>query len=120
MSKKVETETLLNIIIDSISDTKGEEIVILDLRDIENALCEYFVICTGNSNVHVSSIAAAIERKVKTEAHERPFSVEGIENAQWVLLDYSNILVHVFQREYRSYYDIESLWGDAKETKIIL
>src|SRR5690625_5568816 len=92
MSKKVETETLLNIIIESISDNKGEENVISDLRDIENALCEYFVICTGNNNVQVSSIAAAIERKVKTEAHERPFRVEGIENAQWHMLDYSNIL----------------------------
>lgn len=120
MSKKVETETLLNIIIDSISNTKGEDIQILDLRDIENALCEYFVICTGNSNVHVSSIAGAIERKVKTEAHERPFNVEGIENAQWVLLDYSNILIHVFQKDYREYYDIESLWGDAKKVKINL
>lgn len=120
MSKKADSQTLLNSIVDSISDTKGEDIVILDLREIENALCDYFVICTGNTNTHVSALAGTVERKVKTEVKERPWHVEGADNAQWILMDYTNIIVHIFQKEYREFYDIENLWGDAKRITINL
>ncbi|HLV24241.1 MAG TPA: ribosome silencing factor [Moheibacter sp.] len=120
MSNKVDSKTLIDTIVDSILDLKGEEIVLLDLREIENAFCEYFIVCTGNSNTHVSSIAGAIERKVRKETKEKPWHVEGTENAQWILLDYTNIIVHVFQKQYREYYDIESLWGDAKEISITI
>jgi len=118
MNRKVDTKTLIDTIVDAISDLKGEELTILDLREIENAFCEYFIICNGNSNTHVASIAAAIERKVRTETKERPWHVEGTENAQWVLMDYTNVIVHVFQKQYREYYDIEELWGDAKQISI--
>lgn len=111
---------LLNQIIDSIEDVKGEDITILDLREIDNAVCEYFVVCSGNSNTHVSSIASVIEKKVRTNLKERPLQVEGKENAQWVLLDYASIVVHVFQKHIREYYDIESMWGDAKRINIEL
>ncbi|MFA5620698.1 MAG: ribosome silencing factor [Weeksellaceae bacterium] len=118
MAKKKESKALADIIIDSISDIKGEDVVLLDLRELENTFCEYFVICSGNSNTHVASIAAIIEKKVKENANEKPWHVEGVENAQWILMDYSNVIVHVFQREYRAFYDLDSLWGDAKEISI--
>ncbi|MFV0156128.1 ribosome silencing factor [Empedobacter falsenii] len=112
------SKDLLDSIVDGITNVKGEEITILDLREIENAICQYFVICTGNSNTQVSAITGSIERTVKSEMSERPFHVEGRQNNQWVLMDYTNVIVHVFQKEYREYYDIESLWGDAVETRI--
>lgn len=118
MNKKVDSKTLIDSIINSISDLKGEDIVILDLREIENAFCEYFIICNGNSNTHVSSIAGAVEKKVRNETKERPWHVEGTDNSHWVLMDYTNIIVHIFQKQYREYYDIESLWGDAKQIQV--
>src|SRR5690554_6084536 len=118
MSKKTDSQSLINCIIDSLSDGKGEDIVVLDLKEIENSFCEYFIICNGNSNTHVSALAGAVERKVKTNLKERPWHVEGTENSQWILMDYSTIIVHIFQKQYREYYDLESLWGDAKSTSI--
>ena len=112
------TKDLLDSIVDGITNVKGEEITILDLREIENAFTQYFVICNGKSNTQVSAIAASIERTVKTEMHERPYSVEGTQNKHWILMDYTNVIVHIFQDEYREYYDIEGLWGDAVETRI--
>lgn len=112
------TKDLLDSIVDGISNVKGEDITILDLREIENSFTQYFVLCNGKSNTQVSAIAASIERTVKTEMHERPYSVEGTQNKHWILMDYSNVIVHIFQQEYREYYDIESLWGDAVETRI--
>lgn len=120
MNKKVDSKTLIDTIVDSILDLKGEDVVVLDLREIENAFCEYFIICNGNSNTHVSSIAASVEKKVRNATKERPWHVEGTDNAQWILMDYTNVIVHVFQKEFREYYDIESLWGDAKEISITI
>lgn len=112
------TKDLLDSIVDGITNVKGEDITILDLREIENAFCQYFVLCNGKSNTQVSAIAASVERTVKTEMHERPYSVEGTQNKHWILMDYTNVIVHIFQEEYREFYDIEDLWGDAKETRI--
>lgn len=120
MNNNVDTKTVIDTIIDAIGDVKGEDVKILDLREIENAFCEYFIICTGNSNTQVASLAGAIERKVRNEVKVRPWHVEGTDNAQWVLMDYTNIIVHIFQREYREYYDIEGLWGDAKELTVTI
>ncbi|MRJ10495.1 ribosome silencing factor [Ornithobacterium rhinotracheale] len=112
------SKKLLDSVVLGIEDLKGEDITVLDLREIENAVCDYFVVCTGNSNTQVSSIANSIERTVRKENKERPISVEGKENAMWVLLDYASVVVHVFQRNIREYYDIESMWGDAKTINV--
>lgn len=77
-------------------------------------MADYFVICSGNSNTQVSSIAGNVEKKVRNELQDRPWHVEGSENAMWVLVDYISVVVHVFQKHIREYYDIEELWGDAK------
>ena len=114
MSKNTEKEALIAKIVDAIQDTKGEDIKILDLTKIENSVADHFVICSGNSNTQVSYIDGNVEKKVRNELQDRPWHVEGSENAMWVLVDYISVVVHVFQKHIREYYDIEELWGDAK------
>lgn len=118
IKNKVNTDELLALILKGIEDVKGTDISILDLRGIENTVCDYFVICNGGSNTQVNAISGSIQRAVSKEIHEKPWHVEGEENAQWVLMDYVSIVVHIFQKQIREYYDIESLWGDAKITHI--
>jgi ribosome-associated protein len=119
MTKKiVDSDLLITEIIKGIEDVKGENISILDLRDIENTVCDYFIVCDGNSNTQVNAISGAIQKKVSKELKDKPWHVEGENNAEWVLLDYVNIVVHVFQRHIREFYNLEGLWGDAKITKI--
>jgi ribosome-associated protein len=111
-------DQLITTILSGIEDVKGKEITILDLRDIENTVCDYFIICEGTSNTQVNAIVNSIQKKVSKELKDNPWHVEGSDNAEWVLLDYVNVVVHVFQKHTRQYYDIESLWGDAKTTVI--
>lgn len=118
MNKITDKQLLIDKIVEAMQDTKGEDILIFDLSKIENSVAETFIICSGNSNTQVSAIAGNIEKKVRNDLQDRPWHVEGNENALWVLLDYVSVVVHVFQRETREYYDIEELWGDAKITKI--
>ena len=119
MIKKVEnTDVLLANILNGIEDVKGNDIEILDLRAIETAVCDYFVICNGTSNTQVNAIVNSIQKVVSKELKDKPWHVEGTDNAEWVLMDYVSIVVHVFQKEIREYYNIEGLWGDAKITKI--
>ncbi|MDG1673528.1 MAG: ribosome silencing factor [Flavobacteriaceae bacterium] len=119
MTKHIsDSDELISLIIAGIEDIKGQNISILDLRSIENSVCDYFVICDGNSNTQVNAIVNSIQKKVSKSAHEKPYQIEGEDNAEWVLMDYINIVVHVFQKHKREYYAIENLWGDAKITEI--
>jgi len=111
-------DQLIAVILNGIEDVKGREINILDLREIENTVCDYFIICEGTSNTQVNAIVNSIQKKVSKELKDKPWHVEGSDNAEWVLMDYVNVVVHVFQKHIREYYDIESLWGDAKTTVI--
>lgn len=118
MSKNTQKQQLIDKIVEAIQDTKGEDIKIFDLSKIENSVAETFIICSGNSNTQVNAIAGNIEKKVRNEVKERPWHVEGADNAMWILMDYVSVVVHVFQRQIRDYYEIEELWGDAKITAI--
>jgi len=111
-------DQLITTIISGIEDVKGKEITLLDLREIENTVCDYFIICEGTSNTQVNAIVNSIQKQVSKTIKDKPWHVEGTENAEWVLMDYVNVVVHVFQKHIRDYYDIESLWGDAKTTLI--
>jgi len=117
-NKKVNNDDLLANIIKGIEEVKGNDIDILDLREIDNTVCDYFVICNGNSNTQVNAIVHSIQKIVSKELKDKPWHVEGTENGEWVLMDYVNIVVHVFQKHIREYYNIESLWGDARITSI--
>ena len=116
--KEINNDDLLANIIKGIEEVKGNDIDILDLRGIDNTVCDYFVICSGNSNTQVNAIVNSIQKVVSKDLKDKPWHVEGNENGEWVLMDYVNIVVHVFQKHIREYYNIESLWGDAKITTI--
>jgi len=106
------------LIVEAIQDKKGHQIVTIDLSEVENSICDYFIICHGESHTQVGAIADSVEKKMKEEARIRAHHVEGLQNSQWVLLDYFDILVHVFQEDYRSFYRLEELWADGKVTRI--
>ena len=110
---KASADELISLIIHGIDEVKGVDINILDLREIENTVCDYFIICNGTSNTHVNAIVNSIQKTVSKAIHDKPWHVEGSDNAEWVLLDYVNVVVHVFQKHTREFYDIEALWGDA-------
>ena len=118
MAKNNSNDDLVVNIIKGIEDVKGADIDILDLREIDNTVCAYFIVCNGNSNTQVVAIANSIQKVVSKELKEKPWHVEGLENGEWVLMDFVNVVVHVFQTHIREYYNIESLWGDAKITSI--
>ena len=99
LKKNENTRALLNEIIKGIGEMKGENINKIDLREIENSPCEYFVICSGNSNTQVSSIVNSIRKSVSKILKEKPLHIEGLRIAEWVLIDYVNIVVHVFQKK---------------------
>lgn len=119
MTKNISSpDELISLIVQGIEEIKGQNISLLDLRNIENTVCDYFIICNGNSNTQVNAIVSSVQKNVSKNIREKPYQIEGVENAEWVLMDYVNVVVHVFQKHKREYYDIENLWGDAKITEI--
>ena len=105
---------LIEKIVIGISEVKGQDIEMIDLRKIENRICDFYIICSGNSNTHVSAILESVKRKVSKTLKEKPSHTEGEQNAEWILLDYINVVVHIFQKPIRDFYRIEELWGDCK------
>ena len=117
--KKIRVSHLIDEIILGIENVKGEDIHQLDLRELDNTPCDFFIVCSGNSNTQVTAIVNSIQKTVSKKLSEKPFHTEGLDNAEWVLIDYVNVVVHVFQNSIREYYNIEELWGDAKSTQIV-
>lgn len=115
---KASVDELITVILQGIEDVKGQDILLLDLREIENTVCDYFIICNGTSNTQVNAIVGSIQKTVSKGIKDKPWHIEGQDNAEWVLMDYVNVVVHVFQKHIREFYDIEGLWGDAKFTEI--
>jgi ribosome-associated protein len=109
---------LLKAIHDSLAEKKAEDILVLNLKKTGSSVCDYFVICTGNSDVHVNTLAQFTELHVKTQVKEKPWKREGLENNEWVLLDYVNVVVHIFQPKSRDFYRLEQLWADAEPVLI--
>lgn len=103
---------LFKTIIKAIQDKKGENIVSLDLRKIDEAVADFFILCEAQSNIQINAIASNVEEEVRLACEEKPYHVEA--GASWTLVDYVNIVVHVFQREERKFYDLEGLWMDAE------
>ncbi len=118
IEKKTSADQLITEIIKGIEQVKGEKVSILDLREIENTVCDYFIVCEGNSNTQVNAISGSVQKLVSKALKDKPWHVEGEGNSEWILLDYVNVVVHIFQKQIREFYDIESLWGDAKITVI--
>ncbi len=112
-----ESEDLTRLIIEGMEDTKAKDIVILDLQDIEHAITNYFVICHGSSKPQLEAIANAIIEKTIKSLKVKPWHREGFENAEWILLDYVDVVVHIFREDRREFYQLEKLWADANITR---
>jgi len=110
----VDAKSLTDLAIKGLQELKGQKIVRMNLKDVEGAITDYFVICTGTSDRHVSSLAESVLDTIRKEGSEKPISKEGLNSGEWVLLDYVNVVVHIFQQETRDFYRLESLWGDAE------
>lgn len=113
-----ENQKLIQQITEGIQDKKGKQIVIADLSRIDDTICNYFVICQGNSPSQVTAIVESVREFARKGAGSKPCAVDGLRNAEWVAMDYSDVLVHVFLPEKRAFYDLEHLWADAKLTQI--
>lgn len=113
-----ESIELVNSIVEGIQDRKGKRISVIDLSGTGNSICSHFLVCTGDSSTHVNAIADSIISYVREDVKEKPLAKDGFENAQWVAIDYGDVMVHVFQRETRDFYNIEGLWADGKVTNI--
>jgi ribosome-associated protein len=109
---------LLENIIEGILQKKGLEIVDIDLTKINSTLCDHFVVCHAESSTQVGAIADSVEKQVKENLKIRVGHREGMENATWILLDFHDVVVHIFQKETREYYKLEELWGDASLSRI--
>ena len=111
-------EKLVEQIIETLNENKAVDIVKIDLRRIENCFCSFFVICHGTSGTHIAGLTDAVEEKVREDLDERPFHIEGLNAARWVVVDYGDIVVHIFEKELRDYYQLEDFWADAQITEI--
>lgn len=107
------TNELLETIVFGMLEKKAKNIAIIDLTSIPNAISSYYVVCHGSSNTQVEAIAESVGREVSIKLNDRPIHVEGVRLAEWILLDYANVVVHVFQKERRDFYNLEELWADA-------
>lgn len=112
------SDELSALVVQGMQEKKAEDIVIIDLTKIKNAIASYFVVCTGNSDTQINAIAESVQDEVKKKTNDTPWSSEGRTNREWVLLDYSDVVVHVFSKEKRKFYALEDLWGDAKIIEI--
>ncbi|MBK9933347.1 MAG: ribosome silencing factor [Cytophagaceae bacterium] len=112
-TKNISSEQLCDFVIHGMQEKKGFDIVKLDLRKIPGTITDFFVICSGNSDTQIDAVAGSVEEEVVKSAKELPWHKEGIQNKEWILLDYIDVVVHVFKKDRREFYDIESLWGDA-------
>lgn len=112
-TKNISSEQLCDLVIHGMQEKKGFDIVKLDLRKIPGTITDFFVICSGNSDTQIDAVAGSVEEEVVKSAKELPWHKEGIQNKEWILLDYIDVVVHVFKKDRREFYDIESLWGDA-------
>lgn len=111
-------EELSKVIIKGMEEKKASNIVLMDLRGVKNAFTDFFVICSGSSDTQIEAISDSIEEEVIKSNKERPFRSEGKNNKQWILMDYVDVVVHVFLKDKRAFYGLEDLWGDAKITRI--
>lgn len=111
-------QLLVDAAVEGVLEVKGRNICVLDLKNIHNRVCDYYIICQADSSTQVNAIAGSVEEMVKKRIGERPYHTEGFQNSEWILVDYVNVVVHVFQSHIREFYNLEALWADAEVTKI--
>lgn len=115
---EIDSEVLCEVIVEGMKNNKAEDIVVIDLREVEHAVTDFFVICSGDSPTQIEGISSSVIRLTRKELKEKPWHKEGKNNAQWILLDYVNVVVHIFHKELREYYELEDLWADGKKITV--
>lgn len=115
---KADSEKLSKAVVSGMHEKKASDIVVMDLREIKNAVADFFVICSGSSDKQLDAIAGSVDDEVYKKMKENPWQIEGRSNKEWVILDYISVVVHIFRKDRRQFYSIERLWGDAKITEI--
>ena len=110
----IETEILVSKIVEALQDKKGRDIMTMNLTEIQGSICQYFVICEGGSPTQVSALSDSVWDKVFEDLKEKPLGAVGIQEAQWIAMDYGTVIVHIFLPELRQYYNLENLWADAQ------
>ncbi|WP_201979820.1 ribosome silencing factor [Hymenobacter rubidus] len=108
-----DSDTLADLVIRGMQDKKASDIVVLNLKQLKNAVADYFIICSANSDTQLDAVARSVEEEIEKVTGESPWQTEGRTNREWVLLDYVDVVVHVFLRDRRKFYALEELWGDA-------
>ncbi len=111
------SEKLSEVVVRGMQEKKASDIVVLDLRKVKNAVADYFVICSGNSDTQIDSIADSVDEQVFKELDQNPWHLEGKTNKEWLLIDYVDVVAHIFRKEKRDFYSLENLWGDAEIIK---
>ncbi len=118
-ANEVATSTVLGeLIAKGMLERKASEVIIMDLRDVKNAVADYFIICSGNSDTQIDAIADSIEEEVFKSSGQNPWKREGKESKEWLIIDYVDVVAHVFSKEKRAFYGLQDLWGDAKVMQI--
>ena len=116
--RSLKIKALVDVIVKGMQEKKAENITVVDLRDIDSAVCDFFVISNANSNTQVNAIAVSIQKETLETLNDKAWSKEGTETSEWILMDYVNVVAHIFQTPVRDFYALEELWGDAKITSI--
>lgn len=116
-NKEKESEVLARLVAQTLDEKKAEDVRILDLRKVHGAPSEYFVIASGNVPSHVSALSDAVFETVKKATSLNPHKVEGYQNAEWILMDYFDVVVHIFQKDKRAFFRLDELWSDGEEIK---
>ena len=112
------SDQLSELVVRGMQDKKAQSVVVLNLKRVKNAIADYFIICSGTSDTQIDAIASSVEEEVYKAARQNPWQREGRENKEWVLLDYVDVVVHVFKKDRRAFYALEELWGDAQITHV--
>ncbi|QJD80932.1 ribosome silencing factor [Spirosoma rhododendri] len=111
-------EEMRDFVVRGMQEKKGQDIVVMDLRNVKNAICDYFILCSGNSDTQIDAISTSVEEEVYKLSKQDPWHKEGKLNREWILLDYVDVVAHVFKKDRREFYDLEQLWGDAEIQRI--
>lgn len=114
----IENNSLTAVIVEAIQERKGKDITIIDLSEIDGAIAKEFVVCQGSSTSQVSAIADSVREYVQDRTGQKPYNYEGYQNSQWIIIDYGEIMVHIFLPEFRGFYNIEELWSDAPSVDV--
>lgn len=116
--KDIKSEILSEWVVEGMLEKKAHDVVVMDLREVKHAVADYFVLCSGNSDTQIDAISTSIEEEIHKRSKQNPWKREGQQNREWILLDYVDVVAHVFDKEKRQFYGLEELWGDAKITRI--